>query len=447
MEQVLIWPAQYPMLLKGLVEQNGAFILDALEQWPSCQTSTDDQGVSTTVLPPLFYLIWLRPIEPFEACNYQHIDDYDDKQREYVGMLIQQVQASNMPLQEFTQMLIQRLGQYSNIQMQIDCDFCSFARLLIEKEGFAILTWLIESGMSFDAESLCQLWNTEQQELQQAIVNHIDTCSSDQQQAKQIATEKLESGESTYGLLKALCEDDEGVQKQLEQALLSQLRQEQVKQSIVLNLVNQGAIGTAKDEQGRTSLMLAAEKGFVSVVENLLEHHPADELDHRGRNLMHFAAASNSAPLIELLFAKGVDATLLDSQGESPFRVAMREQALEAKRAFQNHGIIELSQDAKFAKIKTVHLLYAFTAIIMPLQIFLFFTELVSDKTLATLATTGLSLVLFGLARRKRKNPLYPTISTPWSLWGVKALAWVSVGVQVLFSALVIITVINLRLG
>ena len=39
MENVLIWPKEYPLLVKGPIEQNGAFILDALDAWPACRST------------------------------------------------------------------------------------------------------------------------------------------------------------------------------------------------------------------------------------------------------------------------------------------------------------------------------------------------------------------------------------------------------------------------
>ena len=113
MEQVLIWPAQYPTLLKGLIRENGAYILDAIEAWPDCQQTTDEQGVVTTVLPPLFYLAWLRPLEPFEACYFQHIDDFDDKQRHYVNSVLQHMDSNGSEHSTLLNTLIQRLGKYS----------------------------------------------------------------------------------------------------------------------------------------------------------------------------------------------------------------------------------------------------------------------------------------------------------------------------------------------
>ena len=241
-----------------------------------------------------------------------------------------------------------------------------------------------------------------------------------------------------------MCDKDE-VTGLLEQALLFQLTQQQVKQSAIITLVTQGAKGTARDSSGRSAIMLAVENGFVSAVETMLPHHKVNELDESGRNLMHYAAASNSAAMIEMIFEHGDDPTLADIHGDTPYRVAMKNQALTSKQTFEQHGIIELSNEAKYQKIKTVHILYAFAAILLPLQLFLFFTDEVDEKTIATLVTTAASIAIFVFARRKRSNPLYPSSSTPWSLIGVNALAWLSIGVQVLFSVLVLIAVLSLQ--
>ncbi|NKC18274.1 MULTISPECIES: ankyrin repeat domain-containing protein [Pseudoalteromonas] len=444
MEQVLIWPAQYPMLLKGLIEQNGAYILDAIEAWPNCQQIKDEQGVTTTVLPPLFYLAWLRPLEPFEACYFQHIDDYDDKQRQYVNSVIQHIEDNETDQDELIKTLIQRLGQYSNIQVQVQDQHLSFVELLCDKQYEKTLIWLLEIGVKFSAKEIVSLWCNSSQEIHTALLTHLDTCMLDRAATAKLATDSLLDGQLTFELLCAMCDEDE-VSGLLEQALLFQLTQQQVKQSAIITLVTQGAKGTARDSSGRSAIMLAVENGFVSAVETMLPHHNVNELDESGRNLMHYAAASNSAAMIEMIFEHGDDPTLADIHGDTPYRVAMKNQALTSKQTFEQHGIIELSNEAKYQKIKTVHILYAFAAILLPLQLFLFFTDEVDEKTIATLVTTAASIAIFVFARRKRSNPLYPNSSTPWSLIGVNALAWLSIGVQVLFSVLVLIAVLSLQ--
>ncbi|PCK31274.1 ankyrin repeat domain-containing protein [Pseudoalteromonas piscicida] len=444
MEQVLIWPAQYPMLLKGLIEQNGAYILDAIEAWPNCQQIKDEQGVTTTVLPPLFYLAWLRPLEPFEACYFQHIDDYDDKQRQYVSGIIQHIEENGTDPDELIKTLIQRLGQYSNIQMQVQDQSLSFVELLCDKQYEQTLIWLLEVGIQFSAKEIIFLWCHASEDIHAALLSNIDNCLLDRSATAKLATDSLLEGEQTFELLCAMC-DKEEVEGLLEQALLFQLTQQQVKQSAIITLVTQGAKGIAKDINGRSAIMLAIENGFVSAVETMLPHHKVNELDGSGRNFMHYAAASNSAAMVEMIFEHGDDPTLADVHGDTPYRVAMKNQALTSKQTFEQHGIIELSSDAKYQKIKTVHMLYALAAILLPLQLFLFFTDEVDDKTIATLVTTAASIGVFALARKKRSNPLYPLNSTPWSLLGVNALAWLSIGIQVLFSVLVLIAVLSLR--
>ncbi|WP_419149328.1 ankyrin repeat domain-containing protein [Pseudoalteromonas 'SMAR'] len=444
MEQVLIWPAQYPTLLKGLIEENGAYILDAIEAWPDCQQTTDEQGVVTTVLPPLFYLAWLRPLEPFEACYFQHIDDFDDKQRHYVNSVLQHMHSNGTEHSTLLNTLIQRLGQYSNIQLQMQEQQLSFVELLLNQGLQATLVWLLEVGMQFSASELVTLWCDGDEAIRSAILEKSEQCMEDKTATAKIATDKLLEGEQTYELLCAIADEQE-VSALLEQALLLQLSQKQAKQSAILTLVNQGAKGTAKDSQGRSALMLAVEKGFVSAVEAMLPSHDVNELDEAGCNLMHYAAVSNSAAMVEMIFNHGDDPMLADIHGQTPYRVAMKNQALSAKQAFEEHGIIELSSEAKYQKIKNVHLLYALAAVLLPLQLLLFFTDSINDKTIATLVTTGVSIALFSVARRQRRNPLYPSSATPWSLLGVNCLAWLSIAVQLLFSVLVLVAVMSLQ--
>ena len=80
---------------------------------------------------------------------------------------------------------------------------------------------------------------------------------------------------------------------------------------------------------------------------------------------------SNSAAMIELIFNHGDDPMLADIHGQTPYRVAMKNQALSAKQAFEELGIIELSSDAKY-KNKNVHLLYGLATTSLPLQLLLF---------------------------------------------------------------------------
>ncbi|NOU50866.1 ankyrin repeat domain-containing protein [Pseudoalteromonas sp. JBTF-M23] len=443
MEHVLIWPSQYPLLLRGLIEQNGAFILDALESWPNCKTSKDEQGVETTVLPPLFYLQWLKPLEPFESCYFQHIDEYDEQQQSYTQQLFAHIEQSGMTREELTIMLLKRVSQYSDLMLQKDAVASpNFFDLLVSLKYDQVFNWCLESGMKLTALETCRMW--EQKDFKVAIEQHIATCISEPDKTAQMATDKLlqDSGEF-YHLLELVYDDKAQIEQLLEQALLNQVMSDDVKQPKLMNLLAQGAKGSERDAQGRTALMWAVEKGFVNVVEKLLPNHDVNEIDEQGQTLMHFAVKSNLASMIDLIMNQGVEATKPDSLGQSPYRLAMKLSLVVAKKTLEQHGIKELSEQGKLVKIKQVHFLYALVSLLLPVQLALFFSEQVADKSLLVWGATGVGVLLFWFARWVRRGQLYPNMSHPWSLKGLSALSWFSVSAQVLFALLILSTLLR----
>ncbi|CAM4155161.1 ankyrin repeat domain-containing protein [Pseudoalteromonas byunsanensis] len=437
MEHVLLWPSQYPLLLRGLIEQNGAFILDALESWPSCSTSKDEQGVETTILPPVFYLQWLKPLEPFESCYFQHIDEYDQQQQAYTQQLFAHIEQSDMTRQAICIMLLERLAQYSDLASQIEStELPNFFELLINLKHEQVFEWCLAAQMSLTAHEVVTAWQTE--EFRTAIEMHIETCIADRAQTATLATDKLLLGEEYYSLLELLFEDKAEISLLLEQSLLAQVMLDDVKQPKLMGLLAQGAQGTVRDEEGRSALMWAVEKGFVNVVEKLITYHDINDRDEQGQTLMHFAVKSNLASMIDLMIASGVDATQVDIHGQSPYRLAMKLSALVAKKTLEQHGIKELSDKGKLLKIKQVHILYALASLLLPIQLALFFSEKIEDKSLFVWGGTAIGLLLFAFARNVRRGQLYPNLSHPWSLKGLTAISWLSVSVQVLFALLIL---------
>ncbi|WP_105167916.1 ankyrin repeat domain-containing protein [Pseudoalteromonas sp. T1lg23B] len=437
MEHVLLWPSQYPLLLRGLIEQNGAFILDALESWPSCSTSKDEQGVDTTILPPVFYLQWLKPLEPFESCYFQHIDEYDQQQQTYTQQLFAHIEQSGMTRQAISIMLMERLAQYSDLALQIESiTLPNFFELLINLKHEQVFDWCLAAHMSLTAHEVVAAWQVE--EFRVAIEKHIETCIGQRELTATLATDKLLQGEEYYPLLELLFEDKAEISLLLEQALLAQVMLDDVKQPKLMGLLSQGAQGTVRDEQGRSALMWAVEKGFVNVVEKLIAYHDINDRDEQGQTLMHFAVKSNLASMVDLIIASGVDATQTDTQGQSPYRLAMKLSALVAKKTLEQHGIKELSEKGKLLKIKQVHILYALASLLLPIQLALFFSEKIEDKSLFVWGGTAIGLLLFAFARNVRRGQLYPNLSHPWSLKGLTAISWLSVSVQVLFALLIL---------
>ena len=159
MENVLIWPKEYPLLVKGLVEQNGAFILDALEAWPACRSTEEDNGVCTTVLPPIYYLTWLTPLEPFEECYFQHISEYDENAQEYIAALKEHYFANDYSIENIVLMLCQRLEKYASVSAQNNIETpLSLISLFFSKRFFTLIEHALEQGAKLSAEDTLSIW-------------------------------------------------------------------------------------------------------------------------------------------------------------------------------------------------------------------------------------------------------------------------------------------------
>ncbi|TMP27401.1 ankyrin repeat domain-containing protein [Pseudoalteromonas rubra] len=443
MEHVLIWPAQYPLLLKGLVENNGAFILDALEAWPECETVTDQQGVSSSVLPPLMYILWLKPLEPFESCRYQHIDDYDQAHQTYCDELLLHIAGAGVSQDELIAKLLGVFAQYADIKTQLTYQMeTSPASLLLSKSYIRALSVLLQHGLQLTAEEACDLWKLADENLRLDLSRMLETVLQDTVATLQLAVERLQGDDSYVGLLKHLCSGEE-VERLLDQALLAHLMSKNAKQSTALKLIEQGATGQSKDPAGKSAMMWLVEQGFVSAAQTLTDYHCHQSLDDLGRNLMHYAVMSNSTAMLELVESMNVDPRLADVTGMTPYRLANQVQAVAAKKFLEQRGIIELSFAAKYEKVARVYSLYALVAILMPVQLNFFFNDTHSNKLSATIMISSLTLLFFALARWQKRSPLYPQDSSPWSLVGVNILAWLSMSLQVLFSVVVLIAVMG----
>lgn len=441
MEHVLIWPAQYPLLLRGLAEQNGAFILDALEAWPKCETTKDEQGVETTILPPVFYLLWLKPLEPFESCYFQHIDEYDEQQQAYTLQLFEHLDSTGMTKQSLTYTLLERLSHYSDLQLQVDSvNTPSFFSLLLNHCYYQVVQWALTYGLKMSAEDLCEAWAKE--DLRGVITDTIPGCVSDMTGTIEKATNNLLEGAEYYSLLTQLCNDVELTQN-LEQALLAHVLQDQAKQSTLMAFINQGAKGTAKDDKGSSAFMWAIEKGFINVVEQLMPEQDVNDIDDMGQTCLHYAVKSNLPNMVELILAAGVDPHHRDVSDKSAYKLAMKRGATAARKVLEAHGIIELSEEAQYNKIRQVHALYALAALLLPLQLFFFFHDGLSIKQGLVWGATLIGVCLFTLARGVRSGPLYPSKPHPWSLKGLSALSWVSISLQGMFSLLILVTLLG----
>jgi hypothetical protein len=443
MEKVLIWPSQYPLLLKGLAEQNGAFILDALEAWPECQTLIDDQGVESTILPPVFYLIWLKPLDPFEACHFQHIDEYELEHRTYTEMLVAHFNQAGLDQQAIVLMLIQRLAQYSQISAQLNCvSYPDFFTLLIDKKMNDVVLWALQNGIKLSPLQLVTCWLDDS--LKGSLIELLPTCLIDLETTTEYLLAHNEPEQPLFDLLRQLI-DEEQVKDLLEQALLTLITSEQVKQADVIEYIKQGATASVCDESGKNAFMYAIEKGFVSIVEQLIESQDLTQKDASGNGLMHFAVLSNSSAMISLLFTHGCKAKVVNKMGQTPYRLALKHGAFIGKKTLEQHGIKELSEGEQYSKIRLVHSLVAIACFAFPLQLSLFFSDSFDYKSESVWLFSVMSVLLVFVSKRIKNGALYPVKRHPWSLKLLYGKAYVSTSLQILLSLLVLFTVLTTK--
>ncbi|ALO42440.1 ankyrin repeat domain-containing protein [Pseudoalteromonas phenolica] len=441
MEKVLIWPAQYPLLLKGLAEQNGAFILDALEAWPECQTLTDEQGVESTILPPIFYLVWLKPLDPFEACHFQHIDEYEEEHRAYTEMLISHFNQAGLDHQAIVLMLIQRLAQYSQINAQLSCvTYPDFFELLSDKSMTDVILWNIQNGVNLSPEQLLICWREDT--LKAPLKTLLPDCLQNLEETTKYLLTQTNKEEPVFDLLSHLIDADE-VKNLMEQALLNLITSEQVKQVDLIEYIKQGATGSLKDEFGKNAFMYAIEQGFVSIVEQLIDSQDLTQKDEQGNGMMHFAVLSNSSAMISLLFNHGCKAKVVNEFGQTPYRLALKHGAFIAKKTLEQHGIKELSEGEQYNKIRLVHLFVAIACFAFPLQLSLFFSDTFDYKSESVWLFSILSIALVTLSRKIKRGALYPVKRHPWSLKLLYVKAYLSTSLQVMLSLLVLFTVLT----
>ncbi|MCF2856262.1 ankyrin repeat domain-containing protein [Pseudoalteromonas sp. SMS1] len=443
MEQVLIWPSQFPLLLKGLVEDNGAFILDALEAWPECEAVKDEQGVVSQVLPPIFYVAWLQPLDPFESCFFQHIDEYDEEAHQYVAGLLQHIAAAGMTKDELILKLLGGLSKYSNIKTQAKLQSkVSFVDLLLKNKQHKTLSWLLANDFKLTPTQACDFWINGSDAARESIATYYQHALQNLSQTQLEAVKRLNEGEDCDGLLNLLCNEDELLHI-LDNALLEQVMSGTAKQSSMLALIEKGAKGHGKDNAGKSAMMWIVEKGFVSAAKALRSFHCAISLDDLGRNLMHYAVLSNSKPMLELVEEMGVDPRLADISGCTPYRLASENQSVSAKKYLEKRGIIELSDEAKYQRILRVYSLKALVVLLLPVQMALFFDAGRDNKLSMIILLSSVTLFIFALARLLKSRKLFPTLKLPLTLRCLGAMSWLSLAIQALFTVTMCLAVMS----
>ena len=232
-----------------------------------------------------------------------------------------------------------------------------------------------------------------------------------------LAAEKVAHGEDYFTLLKLVSPDVDSASL-LEQALLAHLSHENAKQTMAKRFIEQGATGALADENGKTAFMWATEKGYVNVVETILEHQDKKAQDNKGNTALHYAVLAENGPLLVLLLKAGYDFRVRNNDGLSCYRLAVSIKADNLVKCLEHDfGIKELSPEGQFDRVKKVHLLHAIVTVLLPVQLFFFFDDSIAIKSELTLSFTLVSILCFFFATSLKRCALYPHIRHPWGLF------------------------------
>ena len=182
--------------------------------------------------------------------------------------------------------------------------------------------------------------------------------------------------------------------------------------------IEQGATGALADENGKTAFMWATEKGYVNVVETILEHQDKKAQDNKGNTALHYAVLAENGPLLVLLLKAGYDFRVRNKDGLSCYRLAVSIKADNLVKCLEHDfGIKELSPEGQFDRVKKVHLLHAIVTVLLPVQLFFFFDDSIAIKSELTLGFTLVSILCFFFATSLKRCALYPHIRHPWGLF------------------------------
>lgn len=441
-ENVLMWPNEYILLLRGLLEQNGAFILDALEAWPNCNESVDAQEVCSISLPPIYYILWQKPAEPFEDLYCQHISDFDDKSQEYIEFVFNELKQQLDSDEAITTLLLQRLANYCDFPSQMSIESkLSLVNLAQQKRFFNVLKMLLESGLKLSTSDVMSL--LEHSELHSLVLPYLESNLIDKPEVINLLTEQLLQGEDRFDFLVKL-KGDISESEILDQALLQQLKHDSPKQSICKRFLQQGAKGLIADESGKTSLMWAVQQGFLDVLEALSTPELIAQLDNEGNNVLHYAIKYKNELAIRFLLNQSIDFKLKNNNDLTAYGLAIdlghKKIALLLETEF---GIKELSEVNKFKRINLVHSLHAFIGFLLPIQLFFFFDPTFDAKSELSFILALFSMLIMFFAMNLKRCSLYPDIKHSWSLSILRALSPVSLLSQLLLLLVVVIAALT----
>jgi len=441
-ENVLMWPKEYILLLRGLLEQNGAFILDALEAWPNCNESVDDQDVCSISLPPIYYILWQKPAEPFEDLYCQHISDFDEKSQQYIESVFTELKQQLESDEAITILLLQRLANYCDFQSQMSIESkLSIVSLAQQKRFFNVLKMLLESGLKLSTSDVMSL--LEHSELHSLILPFLETNLIDKQAVVDLLMKQLLQGEDRFEFLVKLDDETSGSEL-LDKALLQQLKYDSAKQSICKRFIEQGAKGIISDNNGKTSLIWAVKQGFIDVLEALSTDDLIAQVDNDGNTVLHHAIEAKNELAIRFLLNKNIDFAIQNNLGFTAYGFAVELGHKKIVALLENEfGIKELSEVNKFKRINLVHSLHALIGFLLPIQLFFFFDPKFDSKSELSFLLALSSMLIMFFAMNLKRCSLYPDIKHTWSLSFLRALSPISLLSQLLLLLVVVIAALT----
>lgn len=101
-------------------------------------------------------------------------------------------------------------------------------------------------------------------------------------------------------------------------------------------LLDRGANACAGDKNGNTALMGALYKGELDIADHLLSTScPIDQMNNAGETALSFAVMFGRLAFIKRLVERGANPRHVDRQGDTPYRVAQKQNNLDAMRAIE----------------------------------------------------------------------------------------------------------------
>lgn len=439
----MVWPVAYPILIKGLLEQNGAYILDALDNWPKCGSFEDEQAIKCTILSPIYYLLWQQPPEPFEQCFYQHLADYDEKHANYVKQSLNHIHERVENAEAIIELLFTRLLNYVALQPQLDAvsDF-PIVTLIKHLRLFKTLHLFLEQGMLLSHDDIFALWDDD--DFLEIILPFV---KAGQVQDKQALAQQIQmclsQGEDYFELYAALSEGEPD-STLLETALLNHIVSDDPRQPVCMRFIEQGAIGKKCDDNAVNVIMHAAKLGFANVLEALITTENANLVDSNGNTVLHHAVMSGNQKCVSISLKAGVDFERKNKQQKTPYGLAKLTEQTHIVTLLENKfGIRELSEHDQMKRVLYVHVIHAVLLFMIPLQLFIVFSEQLEAKSELCFGLTIISLGLFFVALTLKRSPLYPTMKHPLSFAILRFLSPVSLLMQLGLSLIVIINVLS----